>query len=557
MTIGSNQLVGTFTTDGVTQSWTFANIQAQFASDILVYLNGVLQASGFTVTVTSNSDGSTGFGVTVASISVPAAGQQGAVVRNVALLQTLSLPVEGAYSEIAIANALDRLTMMAQQISAQVNLALTIPPQYTGIVNPVIPGVPVGGNLLSWNANGTGFAWVTPAQAFALATPIPGGGTVVGPGSAGVNQIVAFSSSANVIQSIGAYPTTPGLILINNGPTFVPTWGALTFPNYGLKAASITGAYARGFPTQQGAGPVLSGTYTLFGNWIQTGNINMQSGTRIYINGNMTFVQPFNINVTPGSPGGQSFSFIAGSQAQNGSGIGGGMAGSGITNNGGAGGGAPQNTVAFGGNGGSGTANLISLGGSCNWVWQDQFAGSGGGGGAASSGTGVGGVGGAGGGAVYIEVNGNIIFNNNNVSNWNAVSANAQAGGNGTGAGANTGSGAGGGGGGIIVIRCSGSMQIQGSGTWGTPTGMPLIVNGGNGGNGSGGTTLGGAGGGGAAGCIDVVCGGTIAAGLLNAGNFSAFGGTQGTGNVTQAATAGAGIGWTPVQNSSFVVSVL
>jgi hypothetical protein len=277
-----------------------------------------------------------------------------------------------------------------------------------------------------------------------------------------------------------------------------------------LRALSIVSS-GRQLPTSG----TINGTYWHYGSWTQSGDITAAHGTRIYVNGAMTFVNPWILTVSTGLLGGSNSTgntFVGG---QVGSGIGGGtrtvdFASTSVA------GGAGAGCGGLGGGGGSATSGVSNSGG-LPYTFNDQFAGSGGGGGDHGATGDTGGFGGAGGGAIYIECTGAMSISG---SSYVFILAN---GGNGASAGGTTSAGGGGGGsGGIVVIRGGSTINL------GSFTNAIQAI---GGGGGSGFANSGGGGGGGG-GIIDIVCASTLSSSLTTA---SATGhGTGGGGSATQ-----------------------
>ena len=132
MTVSTTNVSSPFTGDGVTTTFpfTFAVMlnnsgTINNSADVQVRLNGVVQSGGYTV-----NDNKCGVGGNVVFKSAPAVGAVGLIVRNVALTQTTALPTDGNLDEMALTNAYDKLTMLAQQINAfSLQLAPNCTPQ--------------------------------------------------------------------------------------------------------------------------------------------------------------------------------------------------------------------------------------------------------------------------------------------------------------------------------------------------------------------------------------------------------------------------------------------
>jgi len=526
MTVGTTNLTNTFTGDGASFgpfAFTFA---AQATKDVYVSLGGIVQSSGYVVTLNLNADGTTGVGGSVMfTTTPPALSAAGVIGRSCDLLQAMTLPVEGNLSESKLINAFDRLTMIAQQITASVIACVQLPTQFQGIISGILTPPFPALYVARMNAAGNAIEFVSPAAALAQAAPIPGGGTVVGPANGTTtNWGLAFFADSTGQLIKGTVPTgAAGTVPISTGPTTAPIWGTGLPAN--LRSLSIVGA-GRQFPTS-GA---VSGTYWHSGNWTSTGAITAAPGTRVYVSGLVTLAHA--LTVSTDSAGGQSMvtnatpaQLTPPSQGQGAGGGGTALPGTASVVVGGGGGG----NGGAGGNGGSLTASTIALGGYAS-PYQDSFSGSGGGSSYTSVASSTGSAGGAGGGGFYIECL--LAF----TITTGSITANGAVGG--TPVTANQGGG-GGGSGGTVGIRCNNVLTLPIN---------SITCNGGAGGPGGAG---GGGGGGGGGGIIDLAAA-TLA---VNGSALSVAGGAAGTGAAAQPASAGSA-GTTNQVTTNYPVSI-
>ncbi len=123
-----------------------------------MYLDGVLQASGYTVSGVGNDNGGN-----VDFTTAPANGIKVTLLRTLPLTQLTDLPTQGPLSTTSVENQLDRLAMLTQQMQEQIDRALLL------VVESTLSGLtltPAASNYLQWNASADGItnvASVTPS----------------------------------------------------------------------------------------------------------------------------------------------------------------------------------------------------------------------------------------------------------------------------------------------------------------------------------------------------------------------------------------------------------
>lgn len=225
-----------FTGDGVTTvfgfTWTATSV-----SQIQVYINGVLQVSGYTVALSNITNGGT-----VTFAAAPINGAVGLLQRQSDLLQTTDLLNNASLPADAIEAMIDKLTIIAQQQATQINECIQLPAGTVGI-NTTLP-VPVPDAVFAWNSSAT--ALVNIAVPFAPATTVAN--TIAiwdattnqaldnGPAVGSIGQIL-MSQGAGSPPHFSAAPGAAGTLLTSNGtgvaPTFqpfAPSTGTLTGP---------------------------------------------------------------------------------------------------------------------------------------------------------------------------------------------------------------------------------------------------------------------------------------------------------------------------------------
>ncbi len=125
-----------------------------FAStELEVYLDGVLQASGYTVSGVGNDAGGN-----VTFTTAPASGVKVTLLRKLPLTQPTDLPTQGPLSTTSVENQLDRLVMLTQQLQEQFDRALLL------VVESTLSGLtltPEASTYLQWNATANGITNVS------------------------------------------------------------------------------------------------------------------------------------------------------------------------------------------------------------------------------------------------------------------------------------------------------------------------------------------------------------------------------------------------------------
>lgn len=134
MTVASStSKSGPYTGNGATTVFAFA-FKVQAATDIKVVrtvtTDGVDVDTVLTVavdyTVSVNADQSTSPGGSVTMLSAPSASQRITILRNVSATQGASIPNQGGFYPKVVENALDKLTMLYQQVAEELARALKI-----------------------------------------------------------------------------------------------------------------------------------------------------------------------------------------------------------------------------------------------------------------------------------------------------------------------------------------------------------------------------------------------------------------------------------------------
>lgn len=163
-------------------------------------------------------------GGTVTMVAAPATGTTLAILRAVAVLQQTDFTPTDPLPAETLETALDRLTMIGQQIDEKTDRALTLPATAIGVATEV--GAPVANNLLGWNSTGTALQSLTPNSLGVLTT------------NAAINVNMFSGTGAQVNFVLSADPLTE-----NN--TWVHVAGVYIQKNaYSLVGTTLTFAVA-------------------------------------------------------------------------------------------------------------------------------------------------------------------------------------------------------------------------------------------------------------------------------------------------------------------------
>lgn len=195
-------------------------------TDIKVYLDAVLQASGFTTTIAATGDS-----FTVTFSSPPASGVTILLVRDVPLTQSVQYPYGGAFPAPTADRVADRATVQVQQLNDKINRSVRLAETDISGLDPTLPAL-AAGNLLQVNSAGTALqaaaaadldlATVTAFAATLLddadaataratlgvaADPITTRGDIIVGDSSGDADRLGIGSSGQIMKSDGADPS--------------------------------------------------------------------------------------------------------------------------------------------------------------------------------------------------------------------------------------------------------------------------------------------------------------------------------------------------------------
>lgn len=244
MTVTTNNNTSVGTGDGVTATFPFT-FALQQATDMEVFVATVLQTYGsaYTVSPSGGSYPCVGGNVVFAGGHIPANLAAILMVREVDLLQSIALPVDGYVSELTLTNVFDKLCMQIQQNTNFVNnntlsLPVTIPP---GTVSVVLP-VPTANGIFAWNAAANAINYI---QGPFISPPL----------TTTINKLVIWNATDGSLVADGPVFGTMGQLLLSQGNGAAPLFGAApgaagtvltsngvnTNPTYQTSAGSING----------------------------------------------------------------------------------------------------------------------------------------------------------------------------------------------------------------------------------------------------------------------------------------------------------------------------
>lgn len=145
MTVPVQGTSSSYTANGITTVFALA-AKTYIAADLKVYLNGVLQTGGYTVSGYGNDAG-----VSVTFSSAPTSGTTVLLRRELELSRTTDYPFGGNLSSDVLDVDQDRQTMMMQQIDADISSAATFPDAYSG--STLMP-LPTPETVIGWDSGG-------------------------------------------------------------------------------------------------------------------------------------------------------------------------------------------------------------------------------------------------------------------------------------------------------------------------------------------------------------------------------------------------------------------
>lgn len=194
MTISSeDRVAGPFAGNGVTTAFPFA-FKVFSQDDLRVILTstaGVETDQTLTThyAVSLNADQNVSPGGTVTMVTAPASGEKLTVTTDIDSLQQVDMTLGGGFYPDVIENALDRVTMLIQQVEEKTDRAITVPIS-SGLGSSALP-VAEASMLLGWNPTATGLQNYGPADTSALSAALA---QLSGANLVGFGHATAFSA---------------------------------------------------------------------------------------------------------------------------------------------------------------------------------------------------------------------------------------------------------------------------------------------------------------------------------------------------------------------------
>ncbi len=139
-------------------AYTFRILNEAHLKVTLTSAAGVETVQTLTTHYSVSGVGASGGG-SVTMVTPPASGETLTVLRNVPFTQETDYTNQGAYYAETVEDALDLLTMAAQQLKEKVSRAVTVPVNST--IDPALPA-PVANALIGWNATADALANLVP-----------------------------------------------------------------------------------------------------------------------------------------------------------------------------------------------------------------------------------------------------------------------------------------------------------------------------------------------------------------------------------------------------------
>jgi hypothetical protein len=160
MSVGNTNFQNTYTTDGTAGPWAFNWVYTE-EIQVQVYLDLVLQSpSTYSVTKDLVNPGGT---ISFNAGSVPILGKALLIQRFANTLQTDSLGTNQELPPATLVRMADKLTIIAQQLSAQILRSLAVPLTTIGFT-ATLP-TPIAGAIPVVNAANNAVEWIAPIQA--------------------------------------------------------------------------------------------------------------------------------------------------------------------------------------------------------------------------------------------------------------------------------------------------------------------------------------------------------------------------------------------------------
>ena len=260
MTVASStSKAGPYAGDGVTVAFSFA-FKVQALTDVNVVSTvtvasvaadtTLVAGTDYTITLNADQDASPG-GIATLTVA-PAVGTQTTILRNLTLTQGASLPNQGGFYPKVIENALDKLTMMVQQLYEKTSRALLL---------SVADSITNLHDLLTSITNSTSAAAGSASSAGASASSAASSASAAG-ASATAAAASALDATTNGAAQV-ALATTQANLATTNGAAQVAlaqAWASQT-------SGPVSGSeYSAKYWAQQAAS-LMTGELTYMGSW--------------------------------------------------------------------------------------------------------------------------------------------------------------------------------------------------------------------------------------------------------------------------------------------------
>jgi len=202
MTVSANDLRKSYTGNGVATS--FSGPFAHLPTQIKVYVDGVLQVAGYTLSAVG--------GTTPTNIlftTAPGAGAAVVIERSVDYDQQLDVSNQGVVYPEQYERGFDAVVFQTQQLADRIGYAVRFPAGYAGGASLVLPVPPVGGQAIRWNAGGTALEYFTPIAGSVTSVAATGStGLSVGGSPITSSGTLTFTLSANLQSWSSVSPST-------------------------------------------------------------------------------------------------------------------------------------------------------------------------------------------------------------------------------------------------------------------------------------------------------------------------------------------------------------
>ena len=144
-----------YTADGATTAFAFDNRIFE-TTDLTVYLDGVLQAAGYTVTGVAHEGGGFSSGNVTFAVA-PANAVAVVIVRRVPNTQPVQFPQGGPFPSRSAERANDRGAIQTQQLADDLSRSMRKSDADASAFDPTLPLILAAGAMLQVNAGGTAF----------------------------------------------------------------------------------------------------------------------------------------------------------------------------------------------------------------------------------------------------------------------------------------------------------------------------------------------------------------------------------------------------------------